>query len=181
LGNRQIQKVENGRQVLLPREQYQTVFQTAFKSASKTFPETSPKGALLIAQSHKHVSIGGRLFATKRQLLRNAEVFFQPSQDESLVPGVIEGIFSIGGDGEDVFILCVQPRKPVGKIDNLFSRFPDFGAKFWSTELGSIVHIPATQPLYHIQSRLWAKRIMVLKPVSIPDCQFWSNLLNVDR
>jgi hypothetical protein len=175
LGNRQIQKVGNGRRVLIPRELYQTVFQTAFKNASKTFPETSSEGAFLIAQSHNHISIGGRIFATNRQLLWNAEVFFRPSEDESLVPGVIYSIFSIGGDGEDVFILCVRLRKPIGTIDNPFSRFPDFGAEFWSTELGSTVHIPATQPLYHSQSRLWAEGIMILKPVSlIHDYQFRS-------
>ena len=61
LGNRQIQKVGNGQKVLLPRERYQTVFQTAFKNASKTFPETSSNGAFLNAQSHKNISIGGRL------------------------------------------------------------------------------------------------------------------------
>ena len=181
MGNRQIQKVGSGWQVLLPHEQYQTVFQTTFKSASKTFPETSSKGTFLIMQSHKYIFIGGRHFATKSQLLRNAEVFFQPSEDENLVPGVIGGIFSIGGDGKDVFVLCVQPRKPVGRIDNPFSRFPDFGAEFWSTELGSMVQIPATQPLYHSQSRLWAKGIMILKPVSlIHDYQF-SHLLNINR
>ena len=170
LGNREIQKVENGRQILLPREQYQPIFQTAFKSASKAFPETS-KGTFLTAQSHKHISIGGKVFATKRQLLRNAEVFFQHGEDGSLIPGVIDRIFSIGDDGEDVFVLCIQPRNPVGRIDNPFSRFPDFGAEFWSTELGSVMHIPATQPLYHSQSRLWAKGIMILKPVSlIHDC-----------
>jgi hypothetical protein len=167
LANHQIHKVGNGRQVLLHREQYQTVFQTAFKNASKTFPETSSKGAFLVAQSHKRISIGGRLFATQNQLLRNAEVFFRPSEDEIFIPGVIDAIFSIGDDGEDVFILCVLPRKPVERIDNPFSRFPDFGAEFWSTELGSVVHIPATQPLYHSQNRLWAKGIMVLKPVSL--------------
>ena len=181
LGNHEIQKVGNGRQVLLPREQYQTAFQTAFKSASKAFPQTS-EGTFLTAQSHKHISIAGRVFATKTQLSRNAEVFFQPNDGGNLIPGVIDGIFSIGDDGDDVFVLRIQPRKPVGGIDNPFSRFPDFGAEFWSTEFGSVIHIPATRPLYHSQSRLWAKGIMVLKSVSfIHNCQFWSNSLNADR
>jgi hypothetical protein len=94
---------------------------------------------------------------------------------------LIESIFSIGGNDKEVFVLCVQPRKPVERIDNLFSHFLDFGAKFWSTELGSIVHIPATQPLYHSQSCLWVKGIMILKPVSlIHDYQF-GHLLNTNR
>lgn len=126
----------------------------------------------LNALSHKHISIAGRVFATKNQLPRNAEVFFQPSEGGSLIPGVIAAIFSIGDDGEDVFVLCIEPRKPVGGIDNPFSRFPDFGAEFWSTEVGSVIQISATQPLYHSQSCLWAEGIMILKPVSlICDCQ----------
>jgi hypothetical protein len=168
LGNHEIRKVENGRQVLLPREQYQAVFQTSFKSRSKALPETSD-GVFLNAQSHKHISIAGRIFATKRQLPRNAEVFFQSSEGGSPIPGVIDRIFSIHADSEDVFVLCIHPRKPLPKrVHNPFSRFPDFGAELWSTELGSVINIPATQPLYHSQSRLWAKGIMVLKPVS--DC-----------
>ena len=107
LGNCQIQKVGNGQKVLIPCEQYQTIFQTAFKSASKMFPETSSNGAFLIVQSHKHTSIGERLFATKSQLLWNTRVFFQSSEDKSPVPGVIESIFSIGGNCEEVFVLCV--------------------------------------------------------------------------
>jgi hypothetical protein len=107
--------------------------------------------------------------------------FFQFSEDKSPVPGVIESIFSIGGDGKEVFVLCVQLRKPVERINNPFSHFLDFGAKFWSTELGSIVHIPATQPLYHSQSCLWVKEIMILKQVSlIHDYQF-GHLLNTNR
>jgi hypothetical protein len=181
LGNYEIRKVGNGRQIFLLREEYQAVFQTAFKSRSKAWPETSD--AYLNGQSHKHISIAGRIFATKRQLPRNAKVFFQSSEGGRPIPGVIDSIFSIGADSEDVFVLCIHPRKPVLKeVHNPFSRFPDFGAELWSTELGSIMHIPATQPLYHSQSRLWAKGIMVLKPVSvIPDCRFWSNLLSVDR
>jgi hypothetical protein len=159
LGNHEIRKVGNGRQVLLLCEQYKVVFQTAYK-------KVLPEGAFLHAQSHKRISIAGRVFATTSQLPRNAEVFFQPSEGESLIPGVISGIFSIGDDGEEVFVLCIQPRKPVIGIGNPFSRFPDFGAEFWSTELGSAMYIPATQPLYYSQSRVWAKGIMVLKPVS---------------
>lgn len=122
----------------------------------------------LFGQRHKHISIAGRVFATKSQLSRNAEVFFQPSEGGSLIPGVIDSIFSIDADGEDVFVLCIHPRKPVIRgINNPFSRFPDFGAEFWSTELGSAMYIPVTQPLYHSQSRLWAKGIMILKPVSL--------------
>lgn len=166
LENHEIQRVGKGREILLPHELYQTVFQTAFKSASKAFPETSSKGAFFTAQSHKRISIGGRIFATRSQLPRNAEVFFQPGEDGRLIPGVINGIFSIGEDGEEVFVLSIQPRNPVGRIENPFSRFPDFGAEFWSTELGSAIQIPATQPLYHSQSRLWTKGVMILKPVS---------------
>ena len=134
-----------------------------------------------IVQSHKHISIGGRLFATKSQLLRNTEVFFQSSEDKSLIPEVIESIFSIGGNCKEVFVLCVQPRKPVERINNPFSHFPDFGTKFWSTESASIVHILATQPLYHSQICLCAKGIMILKLVSlIHDYQF-GHLLNTNR
>jgi hypothetical protein len=165
LGNHEIQKVGNGRQVLIPQAVYRTVFQTAFEARSKLLPETSDS-IFFNAQSHKHVSIAGRIFATERQLPRNAEVFFQPSKGGNLIPGVIDGIFSMGADGEDAFILCIYPRKPV-LTENPFSRFPDFGAEFWSTELDTIMHIPATQPLYHSQSRLWAKGIMILKPVSL--------------
>jgi hypothetical protein len=168
LGNLEIRKVGNGRQVLIPREHYQTVFQTAlkFKGRSQTLTETS-NSVFLNAQSHKHISIAGRMFATKRQLPRNAEVFFQPSEGGSLIPGLIDNIFSIEHDDDDVFILCIHPRKPVRRIDNPFSRFPDFGAEFWSAELGSLMYIPATQPSYHSQSHLWTKGIMVLKPVSL--------------
>ena len=89
------------------------------------------------------------------------------------MPGVIDSIFSIGDNGKDVFVLCIRPRKPVGRIDNPFSHFPDFGAEFWSTELNDVMHIPVTHLLYHSQGHLWAKGIMVLKPVSlICDCQF---------
>ena len=158
--------------MLLPCKQYEISFQTAFKSILKVLPETS-KGTFLNAESHKHISIAGRIFATKTQLAQNAKVFFQPSKGESLMPRVIDGIFSIGDNGEDVFVLCIQPRKPVERIDNLFSCFPDFGAKFWSTELNDVMHIPVMHLLYHSQGCLWAKGIMVLKPVSlICDCQF---------
>jgi hypothetical protein len=106
----------------------------------------------LDAQSHKHISIAGRIFATKRQLPRNAKVFFQSSEGRSPIPGVIDSIFSIGADSEDVSVLslCIHPKKPILKeVHNLFSRFPNFGAELWLTELGSIMHIPVMQPLYH--------------------------------
>ena len=136
----------------------------------------------LKAQSHKHISTVGKVFATKNQLPQNAQVFFQPSEGESLIPEVIDGIFSIGDDDKEVFVLCIQPRKPVGEINNPFSCFPDFGTEFWLTKVGSIIQISVMQPLYHSQSHLWAKGIMVLKSVSlIHDCQFSSNLLNADR
>ena len=181
LRNHEIWKLRNGWQILLPCKQYEAIFQTAFKNALKALPETT-KGMFLKAQSHKHISTVGKVFATKNQLPQNAQVFFQPSEGESLIPEVIDGIFSIGDDDKEVFVLCIQPRKPVGGINNPFSCFPDFGTKFWLTELGSIIGIPAMQPLYHSQSHLWTKGIMILKPVSfIRDCQFSLNLLNADR
>ena len=110
----------------------------------------------------------------KNQLQRNAEIVFQHTGGSLLIPGVVVGIFSIEDGKEEVFVLSIQVRKPVpGSIPNPFACYPDFSAKIWLTEFESeMVCIAAMQPIYHIQSHLWVKGAVVLKPIQSADLPY---------
>jgi hypothetical protein len=127
------------------------------------------------------VTIGGRLFATKNRSRHNAEVFFKPPGCEDLLPGVIGGINSIDDGDQEVFVLSIQLRKPAPAcIINPFARYPDFGAQLWSTEFKEeIICIPATQPIFHSESRMWVSGVVVLKAITsvgLLICQFSRDL-----
>ena len=158
--------MDAGKRCLLPRKVYESVFHIAFEETSQVFPNVLP-GKFLSAKQHKQVAIGGKVFTTKNQSRRNAEIVFQHTGSSPLIPGVVVGIFSIEDGKEKVFVLSIQVRKPVpDSIPNPFARYPDFGAEIWSTEFESeMVCIAATQPIYHVQSRLWVKGAVVLKPI----------------
>ena len=180
LGNSETRKVDNGKQVLIPRKIYDDAFRIAFEEASRTLP-SAQDADFRSAHKHERVTIGGRLFATKNRFRCNAEVFFQPPDCEELHPGVIAGITSIENGDQEVFVLSIQPRKPAPAcIINPFARYPDFGAQLWSTEFeDEIVCIPATQPICHSESRTWVKGVVVLKAITLvglQTCQFSRDL-----
>ena len=177
LGNSgEIRKVDNGKEVFIPRKIYGNAFRIAFEEVSRTLPPAQD-GSFWSAKKHERVAIGGKLFATKNRSRCNAEVFFKPLDCEDLLPGVIAGIFSIEDGNQEVFVLSIQPRKPAPPcIINPFARYPDFGAQLWSTEFEEeIVRIPATQPICHSESRTWVTGVVVLKAISsvgLQTCQF---------
>ena len=177
LGNSgETRKVDNGKQVLIPRKLYDNAFRVAFKKALRTLPD-APDITFRSAKKHERVTIGGKLFATKNRSRCNAEVFFKPLDCEDLLPGVIAGIASIEDGDQEVFVLSVQPRKPAPAcIINPFARYPDFGAQLWSTEFEEeIVCIPATQSICHSESRKWVTGVVVLKAITsvgLQTCQF---------
>lgn len=155
-----------GRRVTLVANDSEAAFRAGFSAMSKVFGEWAK---FQEAEVHKRVAIGGVEFAKREEARRDAEVFFQPLGSERLVPGVIENILSVEDDGEDIFVLCVRPRQSLpswSNVGNPFCRYPDFGAELWSSEFSDdLVYVPATQPLYHSQSRPWGEGVIVLKPV----------------
>ena len=167
LGNSDIRKIENGKQALIVRKNYDNVFRIAFEEVSRTLPHAQDVD-FRSAQLHKRVTIGGRLFATENRSPRNAEVFFKPLDCEDLVPGVITGITSIEDGDQEIFVLSIYPRKPAPACTkNPFARYPDFGAQLWSTEFEKeIITIPATQPICRSESRMWDTGIVVLKAIT---------------
>lgn len=167
LGKSETQKVDSGKQILIPRKIYDNAFCIAFEEASRTLPHAEDVN-FRSAQKHERVTIGGRLFSTKNRSRRNAEVFFKPLDCEDLLPGVIAGITSIEDGNQEVFVLSIQPRKPApAGIVNPFARYPDFGAQLWSTESEEdIICIPATQPICHSESRTWVTGVVVLKAIT---------------
>jgi hypothetical protein len=181
LGNSETRKVDNGKRVLIPRTIYDNTFRIAFEEASKALPAQDVDPRFRFAQKHERVTIGGRLYATKNRFRRNAEVFFKPLDCEDLLPGVITGINSIEDGDQEIFVLSIQPRKPAPAcIINPFARYPDFGAQLWSTEFeDEVMHIPATQPIYHSESRSWVRGVVVLKAITsvgLQTCQFSRDL-----
>ena len=64
LGNNEIQKVNNGKRILIPRKMYENAFCIAFEEASRTLPCTQDVD-FRSTQKHEQVTIGGRLFAMK--------------------------------------------------------------------------------------------------------------------
>ena len=166
LGNCEIKQLDAGKQISLPTKEYEAAFRDTFNRVSRVLPEI-PKGEPRKAQQHKRIIIGGRVFTTKNQSRRNAEVFFQAANGDRLVPGVISGIVSIEDGDEEVFVLSIHPRKEVtGYVANPFVRYPDFGAELWSIELEKdMIYIPAVRPIYHSESRPWGKGEVVLKPI----------------
>lgn len=168
LGNSgETRRVDNGKQVLIPRKIYDNAFRIAFKEALRTLPRAQDVNFRSV-KKHERVTIGGKLFATKNRSRCNAEVFFKPLDCEDLLPGVIGGIFSIEDGDQEVFVLSIQPRKPAPAcITNPFARYPDFGAQLWSTEFEEeIVCIPTTQPICHSESREWVTGVVVLKAIT---------------
>jgi hypothetical protein len=180
LGNSETRKVDNGKRILIPRKIYDNAFRIASEEASKTLPPAQDVD-FRWAQKHERVAIGGRLFATKNRSRGNAEVFFKPVDCEDLLPGVIAGITSIEDGDQEIFVLSIQPRKPApASIINPFARYPDFGAQLWSTEFKEeIICIPATQPIFHSESRTWVTGVVVLKAITsvgLQACQFSRDL-----
>jgi hypothetical protein len=176
LGNSDIRKVENGKQVLIARKIYDNAFRIAFEEASRSLPDTQNVD-FRSAKLHKRLTMGGRLFATVNRSPRNAEVFFKPLDSEDLVPGVITGIASIEDGDQEIFVLSIYPRKPAPACTiNPFARYPDFGAQLWSTEFEKeFMTIPATQPICHSESRTWDTGVVVLKAITsvgLQTCQF---------
>ena len=166
LGNAETRSTGAAKRVSLLTDEYEAAFKAGFENISKALKDV-PKGGLRGAMAHKRVIIGGRTFAKANENLREAEVFFEPLHSSNLIPGTITGIFSIKDGMDEVFVLSVYPRKPAPRgTMNPFTRYPDFGAELWSTELeDKMLCIPTTQPIYHSQRRLWAKGILVLKPI----------------
>jgi hypothetical protein len=180
LGNSETRKVDNGKQILILRKIYDNAFRVGFEEASRTLP-CARDDNYRSAQMHERVIIGGRLFATNNRFRRNAEVFFKPLDSEDLLPGVIRGITSIEDGDHEVFVLFIQPRKPAPAcIKNPFARYPEFGAQLWSTEFEEEkMCIPATQPIFHSESRTWVSGVVVLKAITsvgLQTCQFSRDL-----
>jgi hypothetical protein len=166
LGDAKTRSMGAAKRVSFLTDEYDAAFKAGFENISKVL-KNDPKGGLRGAMAHKRVTIGGRIFAKGNENLSEAEVFFEPLCSNNLIPGTIVGIFSVQDGEDEVFVLSIYPRKPVPSgTANPFTRYPDFGAELWSTELEDrMVCIPTTQPIYHSQRRQWAKGILVLKPI----------------
>jgi hypothetical protein len=73
------QRVDNGREVLIPKKIYDNPFRIVSKEVSRRLPHAQDNN-FRSTKKHDRVTIGGKLFATKNQSCCNAEIFFKPLQ-----------------------------------------------------------------------------------------------------
>lgn len=107
--------------------------------------------------------INGRGFAMENTTPRNSIIFYQPPNQQILVPAVIRQIFSPVSKGGQIFIAVHRYREVE---DSTFKSYTDFGAGIWSQERNLQVEIvPVTQKIYAANRRQWADNKVVLRPL----------------
>lgn len=129
---------------------------------------TSPDRATI----HRRQNVGGFDFTTYAESRSLGSVFFRPNDSEVWVPGRIQEIFSVVSPGQNgvtrEHFFCAIKRyqgQPIPYDDSMLSKFEDFGAQLWSSELSHHLDIiTLNYPLCHMIGRPWSQGIVVLKP-----------------
>lgn len=152
----------------LDEETYKAL--VTFATTSNVDGWTPCKDALL----HTQCKIRGLQYKRSTAGKKDSVIFFQPSADEPLVPGVIRQIFSQprvepnGIETQDIF-LAVQRFKPLVDADRIhdpFKRFADFGAGLWHGATAKVEIIAPSQKICHAIHRRWNDKILVMRPLN---------------
>jgi hypothetical protein len=126
---------------------------------------------------HKDYMIRGLQFAElkaggKNTKGRHSIIFFQPTTDTKLVPGVIRKIFSMPrnqhGVEMQVVFLAVHRYERFSTSDgeeDPFSQYDGFGAGLWSEKLCPLEIITPAQKICHATLRRWKDGVNVLRPI----------------
>lgn len=116
------------------------------------------------AKHLKCLTVGGLQYANFSATKRNSIVFFLPSPNAIMVPGVIRQIFSICGKGKmEHHHFAIHRYLPLTVTDP-FTQFEDFGASIWSKTLSQQVEIiPASRKITHAIQRPWDNSHYILK------------------
>jgi hypothetical protein len=142
----------------------------AFATARNVEGWTPQRNAIL----RTHCRIRGIQYTRSTAGKKDSVIFFQPTNDEHLVPGVIRQIISIprvNTDGSEVqgILLAVQRYKPLveaDRIGNPFHRFEDFGAGLWHDITGKVEIVTLSQKICHAIHRKWDNNILVMRPLN---------------
>ena len=110
-----------------------------------------------------HYDINGRGFAMENTTPWNSIIFYQPLNEQILVPAVIRQIFSPVSKGDQIFITVHRYQEVE---DSTFKSYTDFGAGIWLQERSLQVEIvPITQRIYAANRWQWADNRVVLRPL----------------
>jgi len=113
-------------------------------------------------REYARFEIKGKKFASSKATYRNSIVYFQPTGDDVLVPGVIRKIFE-AGDKPSVF-LAIHRYLPAH--NDPFKKYPGFGATVsWKATIDQVEIVPATNRVYAANQRPWGKDCVVSRPL----------------
>lgn len=134
---------------------------TSWESLSKEIRHLGPREQVRLID---RCTIQGLRFANSSATKRNSLVFFLPSEDGPLIPGVIRQIFSVSRrKTKQEYLLAIHRYLPATTEDP-FGEFIDFGAGIWSKALAKEVEIvPAHRTIGHAIQRGWDANHFVMK------------------
>ena len=130
---------------------------------SKELPSWFPSD---FATVHIRLRINGVVFSNYTTNIRNSIVFYQPSPDGGMQPGIIRELFTMySPNGQAWPFLAIHAYLPseVPGV-NIFTDWPDFGASLFSTNYSpNIDIIPTSRPVFHAIRRVLQEGSQVLK------------------
>jgi len=140
---------------------------------------------------HREHKIRGLQFAEvkaggKNTRGRHSTIFFQPEDNNYLVPGVIRKIFSIPqsrhGIETQALFLAVHRHQSVAQSDvyDPFKEYEEFGASLWSEQLGPLEIITPSQKMCHATSRRWQDGVLIMRPIDRVINQLIHSLTTMD-
>ena len=90
-----------------------------------------------VADFQDRITIRDHEFTTYRTSESHGVIFFQEaSHDSSLVPGMVRAIFQVTQDRTAYTFLAIHRYlAPEASLPNPFTRYPDFGASIWLSEM----------------------------------------------
>jgi len=144
--------------------------------ALQNFTTNSAEGWTPCKDALLHAKYKIRGFQYKRSTAGKKEsvIFFQPTDGDPLVPGIIREIFSspqVNKDGIKTqgVLLSVQRFKPVVDTENVhnpFKRFPNFGAGLWHDTTTDVKIVKPSQKICHAIWRKWDEDFLVMRPLN---------------
>lgn len=123
------------------------------------------------ASFHNRHTVRGIEYTTRTTSMRDSAIFFSPVDDNNLVPGFIQDIFSVpirrGSDTIAQHFFVVRRYHPLSApFHNPFLLHADFGAELWSDKVAESVEVvPTSRQICHSIGRRWDNGILVLKPL----------------
>ncbi len=93
-----------------------------------------------VVHSHSHLTIRGNQYAPWNATPRNSVIFFQPTDSDTMVPGVIRQIFSLTADSNALLAVHRYRALPEGQEDPFIS-YKDLGIGLWSQQHSDTIEI----------------------------------------